>query len=267
MLLECILSIIIVMCLLKHVKVSIKRPYWFSHHIIESINDRNKLFKMAKTSGDPAVLASARTARNRTNKLINSSKEDFIKDSFEANKSDPKKCWRIISNYIIKKQTSNMNISLKTPDGVQLSELDSCEFMNNFLSGFGHKLQDEFDRNMGLNIVNQTSYNILPNDRDYNVTPRDVQQALNEIATSKGSGVDCLPTFILKDAFSCLLPQVSHLMNQSLITGIFPDKWAIATVTPIPKAGDLTSAGNWWPISTLPLPRKIFEKICTCLVN
>ena len=254
MLLECILSILNVMCPFKHVKVSIKRPYWLSHHIIESINDRNKLFRLAKASGDPTVFASARIARNRTNKLINSSKEDFIKDSLEANKSDPKKFWRIINNYIIKKQTCNMNISLKTPDGVQLSELNSCEFMNNFLSGFGQKLQDEFDRNMGPNIVNHTSYNIVSNDRNYNVTPRDVQQALNEIATSKGSGLDCLPTFILKDAFSCLLPQVAHLMNQSLITGVFPDKWAIATVTPIPKAGDLTNAGNWRPISILPLP-------------
>ena len=53
------------------------------------------------------------------------------------------------------------------------------------------------------------------------------------------------------------------MMNQSLITGIFPDCWAIASVTPIPKTGNLTSVKNWRPISILPLPGKIIEKICT----
>ena len=52
------------------------------------------------------------------------------------------------------------------------------------------------------------------------------------------------------------------MMNQSLVTGIFPDKWAVASVTSIPKAGNLTSAKNWRPISILPLPGKILEKIC-----
>ena len=53
------------------------------------------------------------------------------------------------------------------------------------------------------------------------------------------------------------------MMNQSLVTGIFPDKWAVASVTSIPKAGNLTSEKNWRPISILPLPGKILEKICT----
>ena len=224
---------------------------------------RNRLYIAAKTTGDPDVLASARIVRNRTNKLINSSKEDFIKDSLEINRSDPKKFWRVINNFLIKKQTDNLNISLKSSDGVQLSDDESCEFMNNFLSGFGHKLQDEFDKRSGPQVTNYTSYNIMPNNREYNVTPRDVRQALGEIITSKGSGLDALPTFILKDAFACILQHVSYLMNQSLITGIFPVKWAIACVTPIPKAGDLSNAANWRPISILPLPGKILEKICT----
>ena len=59
----------------------------------------------------------ARAARNGTNKLINSAKEEFVKDSLEANKSDPKKCWRIINNTIIKKDSSCDNINLNHPDG------------------------------------------------------------------------------------------------------------------------------------------------------
>ena len=86
-----IVKIINVMCPLKQIKIFLNKPYWLSHHMKESINERNKLYRDAKVSGDPTTLTSARGARNRTNKLINSAKEDFIKDSRETNKSDPKK--------------------------------------------------------------------------------------------------------------------------------------------------------------------------------
>ena len=81
--------------------------------------------------------------------------------------------------------------------------------------------------------------------------------------TTKGSGIDFLPTFILKDVFTCIVSQVTHMMNQSLLTGVFPDSWATASVTPIPKNGSSQSVKNWRPISILPLPGKILEKLCT----
>ena len=37
----------------------------------------------------------------------------------------------------------------------------------------------------------------------------------------------------------------------------------VAKVTPIPKGGDLRNVKNWRPISVLPLPGRLMEKICT----
>ena len=91
------------MCPLKNIKVTCNIPFWINHHIIEAINDRNKLFRKAKLTGDTNILADARRARNRTNKLVNMARETFIKDTLELNRNDPKKCWRIINNSLIKK--------------------------------------------------------------------------------------------------------------------------------------------------------------------
>ena len=38
---------------------------------------------------------------------------------------------------------------------------------------------------------------------DYHITIEDIKVALKEIDTAKGSGIDYLPTFIIKDAFDC----------------------------------------------------------------
>ena len=128
-----------VMCPIQNLKVSTNTPFWLSHHIIEAINDRNKLFKSAKITGDQNILSNTRLARNRTNKLITAC-ETFIKDTLESNKTDPKKFWRIINNSLINKQSGNDLVNFTGRDGQRLSSSDSCTYMNDYLAGIGNDL-------------------------------------------------------------------------------------------------------------------------------
>ena len=51
------------------------------------------------------------------------------------------------------------------------------------------------------------------------------------------------------------------MINQSLCTGIFPDKLKIAKVIPLYKKDDNKSFGNYRPISLLSSISKIFERV------
>ena len=51
------------------------------------------------------------------------------------------------------------------------------------------------------------------------------------------------------------------MLNLSIEYSIFPDAWKSALVIPIPKSGDLTNVKIFRPISLLPLPGKILEKL------
>ena len=61
-----------VMCPLKQIKVSKNKPYWLSHHMRESINERKKLYRDAKVSGDPTTLAYLHLLGQPEIELINS---------------------------------------------------------------------------------------------------------------------------------------------------------------------------------------------------
>ena len=51
------------------------------------------------------------------------------------------------------------------------------------------------------------------------------------------------------------------IINQSLSTGVFPDKLKTAKVIPLYKKDDPHLVDNFRPISLLPAISKIFEKI------
>ena len=54
---------------------------------------------------------------------------------------------------------------------------------------------------------------------------------------------------------------LGHIINLSLLAGIFPDCLKLAKVIPIPKGSDATNAGNYRPLSVLPIFSKILEKV------
>ena len=88
-----------------------------------------------------------------------------------------------------------------------------------------------------------------------------VRRLLKDVNISKSSGLDNVSSFIVKEAFLAVLPEVTHMFNLSLEKSVFPNEWKKALVIPIPKSGDLTQVKNYRPISLLPLPGKILEKL------
>ena len=49
----------------------------------------------------------------------------------------------------------------------------------------------------------------------------------------------------MKDAFSILDEQLLHIMNQSIISGIFPEAWKLATVIPLPTVNNPSGVSDY----------------------
>ena len=86
-------------------------------------------------------------------------------------------------------------------------------------------------------------------------------KVINKININKSSAIKDVSAKVLKDAFECLPFHLTYMFNLSINTSIFPDAWKEATIIPLPKEGDMTDVGNYRPVSLLPLPSKLFEKL------
>ena len=93
------------------------------------------------------------------------------------------------------------------------------------------------------------------------LTETEVFKLTKSINTSKSSGLDNISSTVIKVAFQALSPEVTFMYNLSIADAHFPEDWKKALVIPIPKQGNLTKVQNYRPISLLPLPGKVLEKL------
>ncbi len=75
--------------------------------------------------------------------------------------------------------------------------------------------------------------------------------------------LDPIPSHLLQAISPTLLPALTHIINTSLLTGIFPTAFKQARVTPLLKKPTLNTSliENYRPVSLLPFIVKTLERV------
>ena len=137
------------------------------------------------------------------------------------------------------------------------------QLADDFRQFFIRKIEDirsELNARDNTHIPETSSFNghYFTNFRQ--LTHNDVRKLIM-YSKSTTCNLDPIPTSLLKEHISILLPLITKMVNLSLQMGVFPTEWKLAFIKPlIKKPGLATTLKNYRPVSNLCFISKISEQ-------
>ena len=253
--------------MVKFDKYKHKGNKWITHGILRSIKHRDELYKELsctfRTSDIYLVLKNKLNTFNKMlSKTIREAKMSYYKHEFDNNRSNVRKTWNTINEILCKTKQKQHGLKSIISNGKKIN--DPIEIVNQF---------NDFFINVGPNLIKNVAQPINETYRKYLnksiltsfhftlIDENHEAKVLSSLQTKNSSGHDGISMKLLKFLSPALLKPLTIVINQSLLTGIFPDKLKIAKVVPLHKKDDPSLTDNYRPISLLPSISKLFEKI------
>ena len=84
------------------------------------------------------------------------------------------------------------------------------------------------------------------------VVEEEVRSIIKSLKDSS-AGWDAISSRVVKATYSCFLTPLTHVVNISLLNGVFPSELKIARVIPLFQSGEPSNFSNYRPVSVLPL--------------
>ena len=248
--------------------LKLRNKPWINIQIRRMMKVRDALFHQFKITNSPTVLAAYKQFRNRIVNEINASKKQYYHQYFDENKSNMKKLWKGIKDIISLKPGKGDTFShLINEEGTKVT--DPVTIANDFNEYFT-TVAGEITKKIPKIPKSPLAYLSNPNLDSLFLspcTPNEVSETIQSLKNGKSSGPNCIPIRLLKVLNSHISIELSVLINESFLTGIFPEQLKIAKVIPIFKKGLKTKKSNYRPISLLSNFSKIFEKVMQKRLN
>jgi len=242
-----------------------KRNSWITQGIINSIRFRDRLYKKLRSTPTQSpkfftIKTNLATYNCILKKNIRAAKTIFYEKMFTKFKNDIKKTWSTINEILSKTKKKKkfpeffMHDENKVYDNLQIAN-----HFNLFFTNIGPELANNIHSNTTYKSYMKIKYNCELHFQ--NIDKSHVIKIIEKLKSKSSCGYDGISTKLLKDIKHEIADPLTLIINQSLNSGIFPDKLKIAKVVPLYKKDDEKIFSNYRPISLLPAISKIFEKI------
>jgi len=231
------------------------QPDWYTTQIREAKQQRRQCERMWRKTKLNVHRDMYIEKKQKVNIMIVEAKSRHFHNIISENSGDSKKLFSVVRNLLGKKTTPTL-----PPDK------DYKELVNEFSTFFIDKIA-----RIRASIVSDgesqlSMVTVQPPPCSLDVWEPTTDNELKRIimaSPSKSCGLDPLPTSLLKQCVTPLLPAITAIVNNSLLTGTVPSAFKLAHVTPLIKKPSLdpTILSNYRPVSNLPFVSKILEKV------
>ena len=221
----------------KQITISKPPAPWIDNSIKKMIFKRDKVYRKAKKTQNPADLFQYSLLHKKVKHCIFQAKQNFIDK--RLSKPNLKKVWNVI-NRLLK---------------------PSCKPILHDI----YKLNDYFINTSECITGSKPLPIKIPNSSNgsfqFHCTSGDqVLNIISKLKTECVAGDDLIPVKYIKLS-AHIIAHLTNIINSCIQLNIFPDAWKISRVTPLPKTESPLHMDDYRPISILPALSKIFEKV------
>lgn len=237
------------------------RKTWLTAGLKQSIKVKNKLYVNSKKHPTIANICCYKKYRNKLNGLLRKAERNHYDEVFTHNKNNLKKSWAIIKEVINKNKNKNKSISSKfVIDNNIISDNNViAETFNKFYVNIGPSLAKKIP-NCHKNPLSYINKHVSESMLLHAVDNNEVQNIITSLKEAS-PGWDNIHAKIIKCTYNLFLDQLTHILNLSLLQGVFPDQLKIARVIPLYKSDNSMLVNNYRPVSVLPVFSKILERL------
>ena len=234
-----------------------REPDWYNGNIKRMLRNLNKISKKYKRNGykteDKAIVD---RLKNECHDAIINAKENYL-TNLGARLANPtttqKSYWKIMNKLLNK-----CKIPRIPPLFVQDKFITSCKEKASIFNNFFCSQCTPIENNSEL-----PELRFLTNSRlsSFDIREDEINDIIQGLSAKKASGPDCISVNMIKLCGPNLCKPLKIIFDNILQTGIFPDHWKEANVTPVHKKNDKQTTSNYRPISLLPVLAKVYERI------
>ena len=236
---------------------------WSNGKIQKMMRIRDRLFHKIKRNNDTSLKDLYKKFRNHASKSLKQCKASYFYNYFQRNSNNMKQLLSGIKLVIVTRKVSNADIISKIKESNGIVTSDStviASIFNKYFVNVSHSITSTIPRtHKSLTAFTSSrvcnSFFITPS------APSEVVDVISLLTPGKSLGPNSIPMRILKILSPLIFTPLSHIINESFQSGIFPEKMKLAKVIPLFKKGCSLTVSNYRPISLLSVFSKITEKI------
>ena len=230
---------------------------WITNSLKNLMSKRNRIRKQVTQYPTSRILAEKyKYIKNRVIRSIRSAKRKYYATQIEKSMENPKTFFDTLNLVIGKNIKPSIPTTISVNGNFVENDVDIASVFNEFFAGIGPQLLKAIDHRKPVAL----------DDVDFSmafkpVTSGEVEEIINSLRVNTSSGVDDIPTVVIKILGNVLSGPLVNLINEHIRSGIFPAEFKCAKVVPIHKNGGKDNPNNYRPISLLPSLSKIFERV------
>ena len=153
-------------------------------------------------------------------------------------------------------QNKIQNIPTLVANGISYTDdASKVKILNEFFASQPTNTTINFDENELNQNIQGPELSFIPIQREK------ILEILKSLNVSKACGIDGIGNNVLKKCADSLVEPISIIASASLESGCFPAAWKQANVVPVYKKNDKSCITNYRPISLLPCPSKVVERL------